>query len=75
MPRVCRAEGRNESLLSTIEVRNAGTAAIGRFTEITSNFTFDKAGNLLPAGSPTSRNFATQAYDGYVQDTWKVAPL
>ena len=64
----------NQSLLSSIQVRNAGTAAIGRFTELTSNFTFDKAGNLLPAGSPTTRNFATQAYDGYVQDTWKVRP-
>ncbi len=67
-------ENQGQSLLSTIEVRNAGTAAIGRFTELTSNFTFDKTGNLLAAGSPTSRNFATQAYDGYVQDTWKVRP-
>jgi hypothetical protein len=67
-------ENAGESLLSTIQVRNAGTAAIGRFTELTSNFTFDKNGNLLPAGAPTSRNFATQAYDSYVQDTWKVRP-
>ncbi len=67
-------ETQGQSLLSTIEVRNAGTAAIGRFTELTSNFTFDKTGNLLNAGSPTSRNFATQAYDSYVQDTWKIHP-
>lgn len=67
-------EGAGQSLLSTLQVRNAGTAAIGRFTEMTANFTFDKSGNLLPAGSPTSRNFATQAYDSYVQDTWKVRP-
>jgi hypothetical protein len=67
-------ENQGQSLASTIEVRNAGTAAIGRFTEITANFTFDKNGNLLAAGTPTSRNFATQAYDGYVQDTWKVRP-
>src|SRR5215469_10274424 len=67
-------ENQGQSLLSTIEVRNAGTAAIGRFTEMTANFTFDKNGNLLSAGSPTSRNFATQAYDSYVQDTWKVRP-
>ncbi len=67
-------ETAGQSLLSTLEVRNAGTAAIGRFTELTSNFTFDKSGNLLDPGNPTSRNFATQAYDSYIQDTWKVRP-
>ena len=67
-------ENVGQSLLSAIEVRNAATAAIGRFTEMTSNFTFDKSGALLDPGNPTSRNFATQAYDSYVQDTWKVRP-
>jgi len=67
-------ESAGQSLLSTIEVRNAGTAAIGRFTEMTANFTFDKAGNLQSPGTPTSRNFATQAYDSYIQDTWKWRP-
>jgi hypothetical protein len=67
-------QANGEALASTIQVRNAGTAIIGRLTEFTANFTFDKGGNLLPAGSPTIRNFATQAYDGYVQDTWKVRP-
>jgi len=66
--------GAGGGLNSALEVRNAGTAIIGRFTELTSNFTFDKSGNLLPAGSPTVRNFATQAYDSYIQDTWKVLP-
>ena len=66
--------GPGESLASDIETRTAGTAIIGRFTQLTSNFTFDKSGNLLPAGSPTLRNFATQGYDGYIQDTWKVRP-
>lgn len=67
-------ETTGQSLASQLQVRNAGTAIIGRFTELTSNFTFDKGGNLLPAGTPTSRTFATQAYDGYLQDTWKVHP-
>src|SRR2546426_6817555 len=52
----------------------AGTAIMARFTELISNFTFDKNGTLLPAGSPTVRDFATQAYDGYIQDTWRVRP-
>lgn len=59
---------------SSIQVRNAATAMIGRFTEMTADFTFGKDGSLLPAGTPTTRDFATQAYDGYVQDSWKVKP-
>ncbi len=60
-----------QSLASVSEVQNAATAIIGRLSQYTANFTFNKDGSLLPVGSPTSRNFATQAYDGYVQDTWK----
>lgn len=63
-----------ETLASTIQLRNAAAALIGRLSEFTSNFTFDKSGKLLPEGDPTSRVFATQAYDGYVQDTWKYHP-
>lgn len=56
------------------EIRDAGTAILGRFTEMTADFTFSKDGSLLSSGSPTVRDFATQAYDQYVQDTWKVRP-
>ncbi|MGZ4730824.1 MAG: outer membrane beta-barrel protein [Terriglobales bacterium] len=61
-------------LVSCRQVRDAATAIIGRFTEITANFTFAKDGSLLPAGSPAVRDFATQAYDQYIQDSWKVRP-
>ncbi len=37
-------------------------------------FTFAHDGSLQPTGSPSVRDFATQAYDEYVQDTWKVRP-
>jgi hypothetical protein len=66
--------GAGQSLASTLETQNAGTAIIGRFTELTANFTFGKDGTLQPAGTATARNFATQAYDTYVQDTWKMRP-
>lgn len=62
------------TMSSISEVQNAATAMIGRFTQYTSNFTFAKNGDLLNAGSPTVRDFATQAYDMYVQDTWKMRP-
>lgn len=55
-------------------VQNAVSALIGRFSQYTANFTFDRQGNLLSAGSPSKRNFATEEYEGYVQDVWKFRP-
>lgn len=51
---------------------NAITAVLGRFTQYSSNFTFDSDGSLLPSGTPTIRDFRTEEYDFYVQDSWKV---
>ncbi|MGI8811522.1 MAG: carboxypeptidase regulatory-like domain-containing protein [Pyrinomonadaceae bacterium] len=53
-------------------VQNAATALIGRFSQYSGNFTFDRAGNAVAAGTPTNRKFATEEYDSYVQDSWKV---
>jgi hypothetical protein len=64
----------SQSLASIIQVQNAATALIGRLNEYTSFFTFGKDGNLLDSGTPTIRDFATQAYDMYVQDSWKIKP-
>jgi hypothetical protein len=63
-----------QSLNSIAEVQNAATAIIGRFSQYTANFTFGKDGSLLNAGVPTSRDFATQAFEEYVQDSWKIRP-
>lgn len=54
-----------------ISVRDAATALIGRFSQYSGNFTFDVDGNVLGTGIPTSRNFATEEYDAYIQDVWK----
>jgi len=67
-------ESKGQSLASQREVRDAATAIIGRFTQYNADFTFAKNGALLSAGSPAVRDFATQAYDEYVQDTWKLRP-
>src|SRR5262249_374306 len=66
----------NESLdaASAIAVQNAATAIIGRFSQYTAAFTFGKDGTLLAQGLPTTRDFASQAYDTYFQDTWKIRP-
>jgi hypothetical protein len=63
-----------QTLNSIAEVQNAATAAIGRFSQYTANFTFNKDGSLFNPGTASSRNFATQAYDEYVQDSWKIRP-
>jgi len=63
-----------QSLNSISEVQNAATAIIGRFSQYTANFTFNKDGSLTTAGTPTTRDFATQAYEEYIQDAWKIRP-
>lgn len=54
-------------------VQNAATALIGRYSQYSGNFTFDIDGSVLPAGTPRDRNFATEEYDSYIQDAWKVS--
>lgn len=56
----------------TSDVRSAVSAVIGRFSQYDANFNFDKDGNLLPAGQGLARTFATEEYDWYVQDSWKL---
>ncbi len=60
-----------QSLDSVAEVQNAATALIGRMNEYHANLTYGLDKNLTPEGTPAARNFATQAYDFYAQDTWK----
>ena len=67
-------ENGGQKLDSTDSVQSAATAIIGRFSEYTANFTFNKVGDLQAPGVPTKRDFATQAYDMYVQDSWKIKP-
>jgi len=55
-----------------IGVDAAGGALIGRYSSYSARFTFGADGSLLPSGTPTSRTFATNAYDFYVQDSWKI---
>ena len=67
-------ESAGQLLNSVSEVQAAATAIIGRFSQYTANFTFNKDGSLFNPGTAANRTFATQAYDEYIQDTWKVRP-
>jgi hypothetical protein len=53
-------------------LRNALSAVIGRFSAYTANFLYDPSGKLLPSGSSADRTFATQEYDTYFQDSWRL---
>src|SRR6266550_472619 len=53
-------------------LRNALTAYIGRFSSYTANFLYDVNGKLQPGGTSSKRTFATQEYDVYFQDSWRM---
>ncbi len=53
-------------------LRNALAAFIGRFSQYTANFSYDQSGQILPSGSPAIRTFATEEYEWYWQDSWRI---
>jgi Carboxypeptidase regulatory-like domain/TonB dependent receptor len=59
---------------SVISVQNAVTAIIGRYSQYSGNFIFDRDGNLTQPGTPSAREFTTNEYDLYGQDSWKITP-
>ena len=63
---------RGYTATSKIPLENAVSAVLGRYTQYTASFTYDSSGKLQPAGTSSHREFATQGYEGYVQDTWKM---
>ncbi len=68
------AAGFNIAGADITPVQNAVTAVVGRFSQFSANFIFNKDGTLTSAGSPTQRTFATEEYDVYAQDSWKIRP-
>ncbi|CAN5534960.1 hypothetical protein BH10ACI2_BH10ACI2_14080 [soil metagenome] len=52
--------------------RHAFAALIGRLSQYTANFNFGVDGKPLTTGAPKHRILATEEYDGYVQDSWKL---
>jgi len=54
--------------------RAAVAAVLGRFSEYEFRSNYGKDGQPLPVGSPTVRTFATEEYEFYLQDHWKIRP-
>lgn len=48
------------------------SALIGRYSQYQGSFNYDIDGSVLPTGTAIERNFATEEYDMYIQDSWKV---
>jgi hypothetical protein len=57
---------------SISDSQNSAAALIGRLSGYTANFIFGSDGSLLNSGTPSQRTFATEDYDFYVQDAWKL---
>lgn len=55
-----------------LNTQAAVAALIGRFSDYSASYNYDLEGNVLPLGTPIKRNFATEEYDVYVQDSWKM---
>lgn len=57
---------------SRIDLRDALTAVIGRYSQYNSNINFARDGSLLPSRQGIERSFRTQEYEFYGQDSWRM---
>ena len=57
---------------NNLSAQAAVAALIGRFSQYTANYNYDINDNLLPLGANINRQFATEEYDMYFQDSWKL---
>src|ERR1044071_4241718 len=52
----------------------SGDSVICRFSQFTANLVYGADGQLQSAGTPTLRSFATEEYELYWQDSWRLKP-
>lgn len=55
-------------------VQESLTAILGRLSQYSSNYSFGIDGKPLATNAPNVREWATEEYDFYVQDSWKFRP-
>ncbi len=56
------------------DLRDALASVIGRYSEYSANLVYNEDGQLEAVGTPTDRSFATEEYEFYVQDSWRIRP-
>ena len=59
---------------SSRRLRDALASVIGRYSQYSANLVYDASGQLQSVGTPTDRSFATQEYESYFQDSWRMRP-
>jgi Carboxypeptidase regulatory-like domain len=59
---------------NTDDLRDALASVIGRYSQYSANLIYDKSGQLQSVGTPTTRSFATEEYELYFQDSWRMRP-
>ncbi len=47
---------------------------LGIISQASAIYNYDKAGAVLPSGQPTARKYASNEYEFYVQDSWRIRP-
>ena len=56
------------------DLRDALASVIGRYSEYSANLVYSGDGQLQSVGTPTDRSFATEEYEVYAQDSWRMRP-
>ena len=59
---------------SSNDLRDALASVIGRYSQYSANLVYDASGQLQQVGTPTDRSFATEEYEWYIQDSWRMRP-
>jgi len=63
-----------EDFQSGNDLRDALASVIGRYSQYSANLVYDASGQLQQVGTPTDRSFATEEYETYFQDSWRMRP-
>jgi len=68
------ANGMNSTVANTQALQRAFGDLIGAISGGSVNYSYNQTGKALAIGLPTTRNFATNEYAGYISDSWRVKP-
>jgi hypothetical protein len=68
------ANGLNSTVANTQALQRGFGDLIGAISGGSINYSYTQTGTALAIGVPTTRNFATNEYAGYVSDSWRVKP-
>ncbi len=63
-----------DDFASQNDLRDALASVIGRYSQYSANLVYSAAGQIQSVGTPTDRSFATEEYEAYAQDSWRMRP-